>query len=64
MLLCACQLACEGELAHVVVMPNIGIAKLEEFTKDLIASRMRHFVQAGLKVAADARTEGSDSDVA
>ena len=25
------QLACEGDIAHVVVMPNVGIDKLEEF---------------------------------
>ena len=27
------QLACEGDIAHVVVMPNIGIDKLEEFVQ-------------------------------
>jgi histidine decarboxylase len=33
------QLACEGDVAHVVVMPNIGIDKLQHFVKELIASR-------------------------
>mmetsp|Transcript_35339 Transcript_35339/g.100036 ORF Transcript_35339/g.100036 Transcript_35339/m.100036 type:complete len:517 (+) Transcript_35339:217-1767(+) len=33
------QLACEGEVAHVVVMPNIGIDKLQVFVAELIASR-------------------------
>jgi histidine decarboxylase len=27
------QLACEGGIAHVVVMPNVDIAKLEEFVE-------------------------------
>lgn len=27
------QLACEGDIAHVVVMPNITILKLEEFVQ-------------------------------
>lgn len=27
------QLACEGDIAHVVVMPNIDIDKLEEFVQ-------------------------------
>jgi histidine decarboxylase len=36
------QLACEGEIAHVVVMPNIDIDKLEEFVADLVQSRARY----------------------
>jgi histidine decarboxylase len=35
------QLACEGEIAHVVVMPNIDEAKLRRFVDDLVASRAR-----------------------
>ena len=27
------QLACEGDIAHVVVMPNVDINKLEEFVQ-------------------------------
>lgn len=27
------QLACQGDIAHVVVMPNITILKLEEFVQ-------------------------------
>lgn len=44
------QLACEGDLAHVVVMPNIGIPQLEEFVQDLVASRARHFTRAAMQV--------------
>jgi len=33
------QLACEGDVAHVVVMPNIGIDKLQHFVRELIESR-------------------------
>lgn len=57
------QLACEGDVAHVVVMPNIDIAKLEAFVGDLIASRTRYFLNAAMKVASEARAaESSDSD--
>jgi hypothetical protein len=35
------QLACEGEIAHVVVMPNIDGDKLWRFVDDLVASRAR-----------------------
>eukprot|EP00891_Asterochloris_glomerata_P008193 jgi/Astpho2/8193/fgenesh1_pm.00120_%23_42_t len=30
------QLACQGDIAHVVVMPNITVDKLETFVQDLI----------------------------
>jgi histidine decarboxylase len=33
------QLACEGDIAHVVVMPNITIRKLEHFVQELFESR-------------------------
>lgn len=32
------QLACEGNVAHVVVMPNIGVDKLEAFVMELMES--------------------------
>mmetsp|Transcript_5014 Transcript_5014/g.14462 ORF Transcript_5014/g.14462 Transcript_5014/m.14462 type:complete len:496 (+) Transcript_5014:163-1650(+) len=35
------QLACESDIAHVVVMPNISIEKLEMFVKELVESRER-----------------------
>ncbi|CAL5229647.1 g13012 [Coccomyxa viridis] len=54
------QLACEGDVAHVVVMPNIHIPKLEEFVQDLVASRARHFTRAALQVASEARAACSD----
>lgn len=36
------QLACEGPIAHVVVMPNVDVDKLEEFVEDLVQSRERY----------------------
>jgi len=36
------QLACEREMAHVVVMPNVGPEKLELFVKEMMASRAQH----------------------
>ena len=35
------QLACQGDIAHVVVMPNVTLDKIEEFVTDLVASRAR-----------------------
>jgi histidine decarboxylase len=33
------QLACEGSIAHVVVMPNVSIEKLDGFVEELVAKR-------------------------
>jgi histidine decarboxylase len=35
------QLACEGSIAHVVVMPSVGEDKLRVFVSDLVESRER-----------------------
>mmetsp|Transcript_20123 Transcript_20123/g.59751 ORF Transcript_20123/g.59751 Transcript_20123/m.59751 type:complete len:217 (-) Transcript_20123:442-1092(-) len=51
------QLACEGSIAHVVVMPNVTIDKLEAFVGDYVQSRARVWTAAALKVSADARTD-------
>mmetsp|Transcript_27038 Transcript_27038/g.50550 ORF Transcript_27038/g.50550 Transcript_27038/m.50550 type:complete len:425 (-) Transcript_27038:164-1438(-) len=34
------QLACERDVAHVVVMPNVSQEKLKTFVEDLVASRL------------------------
>jgi len=49
------QLACEGDIAHVIVMPNIDIEKLEEFVQDYIQSRARSAILAAKQVASEAR---------
>lgn len=33
------QLACEGNIAHVVVMPNVTVEKLDDFVNELIEKR-------------------------
>lgn len=33
------QLACEGNIAHVIVMPNVTKEKLDEFVAELIEER-------------------------
>ncbi|KAM0863734.1 hypothetical protein ACQ4PT_044380 [Festuca glaucescens] len=33
------QLACEGSITHVVVMPNVSIEKLDGFVEELVAKR-------------------------
>lgn len=45
----------QGDVAHVVVMPNISIDLLEKFMADLIASRSQVSVAATRQLAADAR---------
>ncbi|GAX82153.1 hypothetical protein CEUSTIGMA_g9581.t1 [Chlamydomonas eustigma] len=49
------QLACEGDIAHVVVMPNVDINKLEDFVQDYVQSRARVSIAAAMHVAATAR---------
>lgn len=48
------QLACESDIAHVVVMPNISVEKLETFVSELIASRAKMAAQKAMRVARDA----------
>ena len=35
------QLACEKGMAHVVVMPSVGLDKLRKFVDELVQSRQR-----------------------
>lgn len=49
------QLACENDIAHVVVMPNITVTKLEEFVQDLVQSRARMAIAAAKRIAHTAR---------
>ncbi len=51
------QLACQGDIAHVVVMPNITVDKLEEFVRDLIKSRTRMALRTVDEVTATARSD-------
>ncbi|PKA61534.1 Histidine decarboxylase [Apostasia shenzhenica] len=37
------QLACEGNIAHVVVMPNVTIDKLDRFLEELMERRLRWY---------------------
>jgi hypothetical protein len=48
------QLACQGSFAHVVVMPNVGINKLEIFVKELVLSRERMAIASAKRGAAAA----------
>lgn len=54
------QLACEGEIAHVVVMPNITVEKLEEFVADYVQSRARVSIAAAKRVACEAKAAEED----
>ncbi|KAL6853367.1 hypothetical protein ACP4OV_019396 [Aristida adscensionis] len=41
------QLACEGNIAHVVVMPNVTIEKLNDFVEDLSINRINWYQDEG-----------------
>jgi histidine decarboxylase len=62
------QLACEGDIAHVVVMPNITLDKLEEFVQDYVNSRARVAIASAKRIVNEARAaeaeacEGFDGD--
>jgi histidine decarboxylase len=54
------QLACEGNIAHVVVMPNISIAKIDEFIEELVEMKKMWFCSGKIAqpcVAAEIGTE-------
>ncbi len=51
------QLACEGDIAHVVVMPNIDIEKLQAFVTELIESRAAVALGKAQAVAKSARDD-------
>ncbi|KXZ55245.1 hypothetical protein GPECTOR_3g385 [Gonium pectorale] len=54
------QLACEADIAHVVVMPNITVEKLEEFVSDYVQSRARVAISAARRVASEAKAAEED----
>lgn len=51
------QLACEKDVAHVVVMPNIDVDKLEAFVQALIQSRAERATVRAIELAKQAREE-------
>ncbi|KAK9810144.1 hypothetical protein WJX72_005530 [[Myrmecia] bisecta] len=56
------QLACQGDIAHVVVMPNITLEKLEVFVTDLIQSRARCQLAAAMTIVKEARAVYGDDE--
>ncbi|VAH69815.1 unnamed protein product [Triticum turgidum subsp. durum] len=52
------QLACEGSIAHVVVMPNVSVEKLGDFIKELIGERLRWHEGGGFRVPCVAKDIG------
>lgn len=54
------QLACQGNIAHVIVMPNITIEKLDDFLSELLQHRAKWFQDGKLQapcIASDVGTE-------
>ena len=52
------QLACQEDVAHVVVMPSVSVEILQEFVEDLVASRKRQTELGGVE---DEGSEGGES---
>lgn len=50
------QLACEGDIAHVVVMPNINVEKLQRFVSELIESRAHIAAKRAMNVVKEAQS--------
>ena len=56
------QLACQGDIAHVVVMPNITVAKMLDFVGDLIQQR-RGCVEDTARRAAQAALDFAEAHI-
>lgn len=55
------QLACQGNIAHVVVMPNITIEKLDDFLKELVKKRSTWYQDGKVKPPCIATEIGSEN---
>jgi len=54
------QLACQGNIAHVVVMPSVTIEKLDDFLNELVDKRSIWYRDGGVQppcIAADVGCE-------
>ena len=59
---CTSRGALRQDIAHVVVMPNVDLPKLEQFVTEYIASRARSATVAALDIAAKARELDATAD--
>lgn len=55
------QLACQGNIAHVVVMPNITIDKLDDFMNELVQKRDAWFQDGKLQPPCIASDVGKEN---
>ncbi|KAJ1696281.1 hypothetical protein LUZ63_004793 [Rhynchospora breviuscula] len=55
------QLACEGNIAHVVVMPNVTIEKLDNFLSELVQMRSGWYGEEQGKPPCIAKDVGTDN---
>ena len=55
------QLACQGNIAHVVVMPNITIDKLDDFLNELVQKRAAWFQDGKLQPPCIASDVGKEN---
>ncbi|KAJ7535894.1 hypothetical protein O6H91_12G050000 [Diphasiastrum complanatum] len=55
------QLACQGKIAHAVVMPSVTVEKLDDFVEELIKSRARCFPDGQILVPCVADEVGGEN---
>ncbi|VAH85972.1 unnamed protein product [Triticum turgidum subsp. durum] len=55
------QLACEGSIAHVVVMPSVSVEKLDIFVEELAVGRRMWHEGGGFRVSCVAEDIGEDN---
>ncbi|XP_037417074.1 serine decarboxylase 1-like [Triticum dicoccoides] len=55
------QLACEGSIAHVVVMPNLSVEKLDGFVEELAVGRRMWHEDEGFSVLCVAKDIGEEN---
>ncbi|CAM6104717.1 unnamed protein product [Calypogeia fissa] len=55
------QLACQGSIAHAVVMPSVTVEKLDSFLNELIESRANCFADGNVVVPCIAEEVGPDN---
>jgi len=55
------QLACQGKIAHAVVMPSVTVEKLDDFVGELIEARKRAFPDGNVVVPCIVEEVGAEN---
>ena len=58
---CKWQLACQGNIAHVIAMPNVKIEKIDGFVHELVENQPRWFPEGKVVTPCIANEIGDES---